>query len=285
MPTSPLPVIITGRRAVLVVLIFLGWQIGLAVPLDLLARVLRAAAPGSDVLSAPAQLILSNGLAAGLTLHGELRRQGQRWACLWSGPPHRLRLLGPALLLTTAAAMGSDLLSAGLTAVWPEPAFYRDLFSNLTNLAANPVASPLALIVTAAVTEELIMRGLLLRGLLRVMRPWRAIWLTALLFALLHLNPWQAPIALSLGLVFGWLFLRTGSVGLCIAGHALNNTLALLLPAWCDPPDGAPFAQFPIPLALAAAPLLLLGVWLLRRVTPPPADLIFAPAPPPLPPG
>jgi hypothetical protein len=49
-----------------------------------------------------------------------------------------------------------------------------------------------------------------------------------LLFALFHLNPWQFPAAFALGLILGWIRIRTGSVLACIAGHAIHNGLVFL---------------------------------------------------------
>ncbi|MEQ1752232.1 MAG: CPBP family intramembrane glutamic endopeptidase [Prosthecobacter sp.] len=60
-----------------------------------------------------------------------------------------------------------------------------------------------------------------------------AIWLSALIFALSHLNPWQGVVALTLGLLFGWLVLRTGSLAPGIIGHFVVNctNTKLMLPA------------------------------------------------------
>ena len=51
---------------------------------------------------------------------------------------------------------------------------------------------------------------------------------SALLFALFHMNPWQFPAAFALGLILGWIRIRTGSVLACIAGHAIHNGLVFL---------------------------------------------------------
>jgi membrane protease YdiL (CAAX protease family) len=48
------------------------------------------------------------------------------------------------------------------------------------------------------------------------------------IFGIVHLNPIQVFYAFFLGLVFGWLYYRTGSLMPCIVGHVLNNSLAAL---------------------------------------------------------
>ena len=87
--------------------------------------------------------------------------------------------------------------------------------------------------------EELLFRGAVLRSLLewRPIRsmPWIAIVLSAALFSLVHLNPAQMPGSFMMGLLFGWLAYRTGSLLPGIVGHMFNNSLACIvemLPAY-----------------------------------------------------
>ena len=73
----------------------------------------------------------------------------------------------------------------------------------------------------------MLFRGVILIGLLAHQTRKRAIFWSALLFALFHLNPWQFPGALILGVVFARWVIQTGSLIPAIAGHALNNFLFL----------------------------------------------------------
>ena len=57
--------------------------------------------------------------------------------------------------------------------------------------------------VFAPFFEEWLCRGMILRGLLQKMKPGWAIVLSALFFAISHLNPWQAVPAFVLGCLFG----------------------------------------------------------------------------------
>ncbi|MDQ2793340.1 MAG: CPBP family intramembrane metalloprotease [Bacteroidota bacterium] len=72
----------------------------------------------------------------------------------------------------------------------------------------------------------------MLNGLLRNQRPWVAIGQSALLFGLIHFNPAQSVRAALLGLLLGWLYYRTRSLGLCIGLHALNNSLGFAALHW-----------------------------------------------------
>lgn len=80
----------------------------------------------------------------------------------------------------------------------------------------------------APVIEELIFRGVIMHGLMRNYSKFTAVFVSALMFALFHLNPWQFPATFILGIVLGILMLRTRNIYLCILGHAINNGLVLI---------------------------------------------------------
>ena len=85
-----------------------------------------------------------------------------------------------------------------------------------------------ALAVVTPVSEEVLFRGFVLRGLLPSIGAGPAVVASALLFSVLHLEPRvMIPIFIT-GLALGLLYVRTGSVWPCIAAHAGQNTLALL---------------------------------------------------------
>lgn len=90
----------------------------------------------------------------------------------------------------------------------------------------------LSIAVMAPLVEELLFRGAIEGHLLRTGKsPRMAIFLSALIFGIIHFNPVQIFFAFCLGLVFGWLYYRTGSVIPGIVGHFLNNSVATLLMA------------------------------------------------------
>ena len=85
-----------------------------------------------------------------------------------------------------------------------------------------------ALSLVTPISEELLFRGFVLRGLLRSIGPGPAVAASALVFAALHLEPGAMIPIFFTGIVLGWLFVRTGSLWPCVAAHAAQNTLALL---------------------------------------------------------
>ena len=92
-------------------------------------------------------------------------------------------------------------------------------------------------VVLAPVTEELLFRGVLLRGLARRMSGGAAVFVSALAFSLVHPlgdidSGYAAPAFLLLGLVSGQRAMATGSVSQSIALHAgfnLVGTVVLLV--------------------------------------------------------
>jgi uncharacterized protein len=87
----------------------------------------------------------------------------------------------------------------------------------------NRITFFLPLVLGAPLGEELFFRGLVLRGFLGRYSVTKAVWASALLWAVLHLNPWQAVGALPLGLVLAWLVVRTGSLIPAIIAHMIAN--------------------------------------------------------------
>ena len=95
-------------------------------------------------------------------------------------------------------------------------------------------AFALCALVGAPLFEELCFRGLAFaaiakatsrRGLPAV--PWATIG-SALLFALVHVEPVRIPVLLVIGLVLSVLRARTGRIGASVIAHSLNNFVAVL---------------------------------------------------------
>lgn len=92
----------------------------------------------------------------------------------------------------------------------------------------NPVAGVLLICLIAPVSEELLLRGFVLGGLSKRYGALPALFLSAALFSLMHLNLLQALSVLSVGLVLGHLYIHTGSLLACTLMHVLYNGIAYL---------------------------------------------------------
>jgi len=86
----------------------------------------------------------------------------------------------------------------------------------------------LTVAVLPAVAEEWLLRGVILPPLRRFGDGF-AVVSTAVLFALLHQNMEQAPMAFVSGLALGWAYVRSGRLAVPVAVHLWNNVAALAL--------------------------------------------------------
>jgi len=97
---------------------------------------------------------------------------------------------------------------------------------DMLDLGRTPVGGALLAVVMAPVMEEYVFRGLILRGLLTHYHRWVAIGASAVAFGVVHGNLRQFFLAVNIGLLFGWWYSRTRSVGPGMIGHAVFNAVA-----------------------------------------------------------
>ncbi len=166
----------------------------------------------------------------------------------------------------------------------------------LDNIIEASWQGPVLAVVIAPLTEEFLFRGIILRGLLGRWKPWPAIVASAALFGVMHLNPAQLPIALATGLVLGWVYVRTRSLGLCMIGHAINNAWTFLpldnffaVDGFNRVPEGFDASTVifhPWWFDLAGLALFVGGVLLFHRLAPAARSWLLPPAavPPVIPP-
>jgi len=117
---------------------------------------------------------------------------------------------------------------------------YDMLFSHLgldppSNLPAGLAETGLGLgivvvlaVVVAPVAEETFFRGFILAGIGRRLGNAWAVVLSALLFSVAHMQPGALLPIFILGLLLGWLYVRTRSIWPCILTHFAYNSIAVL---------------------------------------------------------
>jgi len=99
----------------------------------------------------------------------------------------------------------------------------------LQSLSATPMSSLLQVCVLAPIIEETLMRRFLLNGFsIKYGKP-KALFASALLFALLHFNMVQTLSAFICGIVLGLLYLYTGSTFCCILAHSGYNLISYVM--------------------------------------------------------
>ena len=146
----------------------------------------------------------------------------------------RLQRFGDPLLLASIVItiVGLQMLLSEIDnltrLILPMPMEFASLFDEVLS-SSNLQAAVVLLVVVAPLTEELLFRGIILPGFLARYSPRASIVLCALLFGLLHLNPWQFAGAFLLGMYLSYLYMKTRSLAMCIVGHAVNNSLPLII--------------------------------------------------------
>jgi membrane protease YdiL (CAAX protease family) len=189
---------------------------------------------------------------------------------------------------TLAVAIGgaSFALAGGLMALWmlvlPERLIDLMDVAHLFELPPREQAILGLLAATAApICEEAAFRGYILSSLRTRLSPGPAILGAAVLFATMHLDPVRWPALVVLGVLYGWLVWRSGSLWPAVVAHAVNNGIASVLTSIRVAPSGLqsaatePDALFPLVwIALGILALLpLLAAYRFVTPAPPPLDL------------
>ena len=197
-------------------------------------------------------------------------------------------------LAGAAATLLSVVLQAGVVRVVPSA--WLESF-DVAQHFRGPAWERWAIAATASLVappcEELAFRGYLLRTLRLRRGAASAIAISAVLFALTHLNPVLLVGLVGLGVLFGWLAVRGGSIWPAMAAHAGNNAVvswalvhadeAAARDAAAAPPEVGPLLAT---LVLGLAVLVPVLVAFSRTAAAqPPAEDPLSPRDPASPPG
>ncbi len=144
--------------------------------------------------------------------------------------------LSPAYLQSRPWAVFAWSALVGAGAIIPGM-LVQEMLPDLSNVAEKRLMQLVAndygfftLCLFAPFVEEVVFRGAVLRALLASMKSrWGAIVISAALFAAVHFNPAQLPMAVLAGLFLGWIYSRTGSILPGVVYHFVNNTIAFAM--------------------------------------------------------
>lgn len=263
-------------KARLVVVVFFVTALGLALVFGTLGGLGLIPWAADDPIFAPVlySLIFSS-LCLSIWLVS--RRPPLRLSYLLGPWPHQLAWLQllwlvVGVFLFSLGAFQLSYLALSLVApTWVEASLQQSLL-----LSAEQAASPrlynglmlFSVVVVAPIAEEFIFRGVLLHRWGTKWGVGPAIFLTSVLFGLLHAN----VIGLFVfGVVMALLYLSTRSLIVPIVAHAINNAIASgveLLTALTTPEDLAinTLAEFRASWWLGVLCLLVSAPWVLRYV-------------------
>ena len=294
LPQGVLAVAVPSRKpfpgiwgAIALCLVFLAAQIVGGVVYGIVLTVLggpQAAAESIAVAIGPINMA-----AFAVTMLLGLAMGGLRWSQVVRLTPFRGALLLPIVIATVGIGILTSELDNISRFILPMPDAIARLF---TEMVSGGLGMAIVLMVVAPLTEELLFRGLILRGLMQRYGTVWAVLLSTLLFALIHLNPYQFVSVIPVAFSLAWLFVRTRSLWPCIIVHALFNSHVILLPILRDTLGlhirgfTETIGEGPVvfqPLWFNAIGLVLvgLGVWTTALLTspwpPPPAEMLRFP--------
>ncbi len=169
-------------------------------------------------------------LVGWLLVHALSKKENGEQTYQWQGI--NLGVLGVLLIVTIGLQTS---LSGPLSSLIPMPDIIKDMFLELAGY--NDIYSFLAIVIAAPILEELIFRGVILKGMLKNYSPMKAIIWSSILFGVLHLNPWQFVSAMVVGSFSGWVFYRTQNIFYSIFIHFANNGFAFLSMQFYSPEE------------------------------------------------
>ncbi|MCH8063458.1 MAG: CPBP family intramembrane metalloprotease [Chloroflexi bacterium] len=201
-----------------------------SVVIIVLARLIGKSGDDSESVN-PLVLFLLQGLFLLAVWIIAVRVRGATWRSLGmraSQGRGGILIVAPALLLMIAASAtyGVFVQSAGIDFLIPPT-----LEEQGTMLGEGLYAplNALVFVVWGPFTEELFFRGFLLTILAPIIGPFRAVLVSSALFAGVHVSVSTLIPIFLIGLVLGWLYLRTRSLLQPYLAHAAWNLLVTLV--------------------------------------------------------
>ena len=209
--------------------IYLLATVGTSIVVAIIAAISGGAESLAETMSSGPMSVLSYALSMGLTIVGVLiyrklrRGTGRMFHFSLRGFNPMLILWGFVMVLLTGVV------------IEPVLELFPDAFLKMIDkMGMNGGWSILMLVVLAPVMEEVLFRGILLESVRSKHSAGRAIVVSALMFGVIHLIPQQVVNAFVIGLILGYIYVRTESLWPVIVIHALNNAMAYVIMQWSD---------------------------------------------------
>ena len=113
--------------------------------------------------------------------------------------------------------------------IFGEPSPNTDLGTDWGSSSIDIAFLFLSVAIVTPIAEELFFRGYVLDAINRKHGDWTAIIWSAILFGLVHVDPFTMGQVFIGGIIYGWIRMRTGSLLPSIACHMMWNMLALVV--------------------------------------------------------
>lgn len=162
-----------------------------------------------------------------------VRKRGFSYIEVFRLKPVSPNLVFISIIIGFALLLPIDELDRIIRKILPMPEEFFDLERDLTDtLKATSGYSFFVLFIAGAVlasiVEEMLFRGFLQGVLERSMEITKAVMITAVVFTLLHMWPWQLVQILILGVFLGVMTWKSGSIIPAVIVHFIVNSVSLL---------------------------------------------------------
>lgn len=182
----------------------------------------------------------------------------------------RLREIALVPFIAVSAALIVSLIAQLINWIFPFPQHYLEELSKVFKMDIPLWQMFLVIAILPGICEEILFRGFMIRFYEKSGMK-LAIFASAFLFAFFHLDPFRFLPVFLLGLLLGYLTLRSGSIINSMLSHAINNALALFIvtfagQAWLRPltSDGETLRWW---VAIPAVAVFAVSIWAFHRVT------------------
>lgn len=197
----------------------------------------------------------------------------RRWGLSYSRDfsmtgPHPV-VLASAALMAVCSIMPTSLLAEFSLRLHPiDPEWMALYQENLPTTTVEIILAAITLVIVAPLAEEIIFRGLLQRVTATLWGTLPAALVSALIFGIVHGEPWFLFGLIGVGLVLAFVFAATGSVTACWLVHAVHNGISLWVmisrPAGPTEPQEITTQDWAL-AAVSVLGMLLVGRFLLSK--------------------
>lgn len=216
------------RNSFLYFIMFLAAQVGAGIVMKIISML-----TGYDA-AAPSAIVMTSALSniAVIIIFIALRWMPRRMMAI--PDEHHSAAVSPwYFILALAMLVPSQILEELIPEAWRT--------DNLGDVMKGMLSSPfgyIAIGILAPIAEEIVFRGAIMLSARQYFARrngesgasrWGAILFTAFLFSAAHFNPAQMPHAMLIGILLGWLTVRTSSIIPAIIVHWVNNSFAFAM--------------------------------------------------------
>lgn len=150
------------------------------------------------------------------------------------------------LILIPFIAIPAAVIVATITSLinqlYPFPPGYLEKLADLIKMDGTVIKALLLIAVTPGICEEIMFRGFLMRFFEGNGKK-AAVIISALLFAVFHLDPYRLLPTFLLGILLGYLTIRSGNMINSMLSHTINNALAVLISTYATSKFIAPLLR------------------------------------------